>query len=259
MGQPIVPQQVKKNKRTKNEEILDMVLAGERPSQICQKYPQLMSNVYKLARFRPQRTCRTDLVYYYGPPGTGKTTSISRVLNTIRKLYPQVDYYSKMGGLSKFFDGYDNQPICWIDDPVSPSCFHTGDEEPVQRFKTVVSTGEILVEVKHGSMVFDSSLIIVSTNIGPDDMAKACGLDNEQAMYRRFTDTCGAHEIKNRTIGRNNLIEHLITIIAKNAEFNHDIVLDKEHIVRSIPAIKNLIYDDCTNIATFDCKKYFDD
>ena len=91
-----------------------------------------MSNVYKLARFRPQHSFRTDLVY--GPPGTGKTTSISRLLNVIRKLYPKVDYYSKMGGLSKFFDGYDNQPITWIDDPVSPLCFQTGDEEPVQRF-----------------------------------------------------------------------------------------------------------------------------
>ena len=85
MGEPIVPLQVKKNRRTKNEEILDLVLAGERPSRICQKYPQLMSNIYKLARFRPQRTCRTDLVYYYGPPGTGKTSSISRVLNTVHK------------------------------------------------------------------------------------------------------------------------------------------------------------------------------
>ena len=67
MGPPIVATQVKKNNRTKNEEILDLVLAGERPSRICQRYPQLMSNIYKLARFRPQRTCRTDLVYYYGP------------------------------------------------------------------------------------------------------------------------------------------------------------------------------------------------
>ena len=163
-----------------------------------------------------------------------------------------------MGGLSKFFDGYDNQPLCWIDDPVSPSCFRTGDEEPVQRFKTVVSTGEILVEVKHGSMVFDSSLIIVSTNIGPDDMAKACGLDNEQDMYRRFTDTCGAFEIKNRAIARNNMIEHLIKIIAKNVEFNHDIVIDIEHVVRSIPAVKNLEYSDCMQLKNFDCKKYFD-
>ena len=88
------------------------------------------------------------------------STSVSKVLNTIRKLYPTVDYYAKMGGLSKYFDGYDNQPITWIDDPVSPAVCRTGDEEPVQRFKTVISTGEVLVEVKHGSMVFDSTVLL---------------------------------------------------------------------------------------------------
>ena len=96
-----------------------------------------------------------------------------------------------MGGLSKFWDGYDNQPICLVDDPVSLSVYRTRDEEPIQRLKTIISTGEVLVEVKHGSMVFDSSLIIISSNIRPDDMARTSGEDNMDAMYRRFTDTCG--------------------------------------------------------------------
>ena len=78
------------------------ILAGKKCSEICMMYLQLLPQIYKLAGFRPQRSFRTDLVYYHGPPGTGKTTTISRVLNTIRRLYPQVDYYSKMGGLSKF-------------------------------------------------------------------------------------------------------------------------------------------------------------
>ena len=58
-----------------------------------------------------------------------------------------MDYYAKLGGLSKFFEGYDNQRIMWIDDPVSPSCFWIGDEEPVQRFKTVISYGETLFSI----------------------------------------------------------------------------------------------------------------
>ena len=105
-----------------------------------------------------------------GDPGDdpGKETLLG---NTIRRLYPTADYYAKMGGLSKYFDGYDNQPICWIDDPVSPAVCRTGDKDPVQRFKTVISTGEVLVEVKHGSMVLDSSLIIVTSNMDPRDMA----------------------------------------------------------------------------------------
>ena len=69
---------------------------------------------------------------------------------------------------------------------MSPSCFRTGDEEPVQRFKTVISYGETLVEVKHDPVVFDSSLIIASTNTDPEMMAKACGIDNETAIYHRF-------------------------------------------------------------------------
>lgn len=152
----------------------------------------------KLARFRPQREARTDLVYYYGPLGTSKSITVSRVLNTIRKLYPKVDYYAKMGGVSKYFDAYDNQLICWIDDPVSPAVYRTGDEEPVQCFKTVISTGEVLVKVKHGSMVFDSTLIIVTSNLDPRDIADACGVDNKEAMYRHFTDTCRAQCIPDK-------------------------------------------------------------
>ena len=187
-----------------------MILDKKRCSEICRKFPQLLESIYKLACFRPQREFRTDLVYYYGPPGTGKSTTVSKVLNTIRKLYPCVDYYAKMGGLSKYFDGYDNQPITWIDDPVSPAVIRTGDEEPVQRFKTVISTGEVLVEVKHGSMVFDSSLIIVTSNMDPQDMADACELDNRDAMYRRFTDSCGAFVIPDKPTARNKMVEHLV-------------------------------------------------
>ena len=244
------------NKRTKNEIILSRILDKERCSTICLDFPQLLPQIYKLARFRPQRTHRTDLVYYYGPPGTGKTTAISRVLNTIRKLYPEVDYYAKMGGISKFYDGYNNQPITWIDDPVSSSCFRTGDEEPVQHLKTVISYGETLIEVKHGSMVFDSSLIVISTNIDPESMAKACGIDNECAMYRKFTDTAGAHEIPESATAHNKLIEHLTKVIARNMHHVHNIEIDVARVIKSIPGVNVLTYEDL-DFHTCDCKKYF--
>ena len=204
--------------------------------------------MYKLARFRPQRTFRTDLIYYYGPPGTGKSTSVSKVLNTIRKLYPTVDYYPKIGGLSKYFDGYDNQPITWIHDPVSLAVCRTGDKEPVQRFKTVISTGEVLVEVKHGSMVFNSSLIIVTSNMDPRDMADTCGLDNRDAMYRRFTGSCGAYPDKKTA--RNKMIEHLVRIIKCNVEFHMDVQIDLDHVIRAIPGTSNCVYD---NIVFDEC------
>ena len=64
-GVPLL--QASKNKRTKNEEIMAMVLEGRRASEICFMYPQLYASIYKLMRWRPQRSFRTDLVYYYGP------------------------------------------------------------------------------------------------------------------------------------------------------------------------------------------------
>lgn len=73
---------------------------------------------------------------------------------------------------------------------------------------------------------FDSSLIIVPTNIPPDNMARACSTDNEDAMYRRFTDTCGAYLIDTKIKARNNLIEHLVKIIAKNVSHMYNVEID---------------------------------
>jgi len=174
-------------------------------------------------------------LYYYGPPGTGKTTAIERTLSTVRKIYPVADFYCKLGGLSKFWDGYDNQPITWIDDPASPNAIRTGDEEPIQRLKTVISTGEILVEVKHGTMVFDSSLIVLSTNMNPEDLARACREDNREAMYQRFTDTAGAHYIGTKKSGRDRIIEHLLQVIKINIYHNLNIEIDIQKVVNSIP------------------------
>ena len=73
-----------KNTRTKTEEILDMVKAGKKCSEIVNRYPQLIEKVYKLARFRPPRTFRTNVLYIYGPSGLGKTHSIWTVLKYLR-------------------------------------------------------------------------------------------------------------------------------------------------------------------------------
>ena len=60
-----------------------------------------------------------DCLYIFGEAGTGKTTACKRALNYIRRQHG-IDYYTKMGGISRFFDGYDWEPICLIDDPIPP-------------------------------------------------------------------------------------------------------------------------------------------
>ena len=122
-GFPIRPPDppASKNKRTKAEEVDQAIVEGVRIEELVHKYPTMQDRINKLAKYRPKRKHETDLVYYFGRPGTGKSTSIDRVCKTIRALYPEVDFYWKLGGMSKFWDGYDNQPIVIIDDPVSPA------------------------------------------------------------------------------------------------------------------------------------------
>ena len=214
----------------------------------------MISHITKLMRFRPPRTFRTDVVYIHGPPGTGKTTTIIRVLKAICTTYPEIDYYCKLGGLDRWFDGYDNQQIVYIDVPIAADT--SKNPEAIQRLKNIMSKGDVLVEIKGGSMVFDSSLIIISSNIPPKDLAASCGIDNQQAIYRRLTDTCGTHFIESRSTCLKKLTEFLIKIIARNLEFIHNIHIDVNKVIHNIPNLKIPKYND---IQLHECNtsKYF--
>ena len=110
-------------------------------------------------------------------------------------------------------------------------------------FRNVFSTGKTCVEVKYGSMVFDSSLVIISCNYDPRDMAQACGLDSRDPMYRRLTDTCGAHEIATKAAARCRLPVHLLRVIKHNlSQFGIDI--DVDNVIRNIPNFHALVYSD---------------
>ena len=47
---------------------------------------------------------------------------------------------------------------------------------------------ECQIEIKHGSMQFDSHLIIISCNTPPRQMAVSFGWECVEAMYHRFED-----------------------------------------------------------------------
>ena len=125
----------------------------------------------------------------FWPTGVGKTSLVFQVLKTLARLN-LCDYFTKGGGLKNFWDGYDNQPIAWIDNPVSPN--EGKHSESIQQSKNVMSVGDCLVEVKYGTMVFDSNLLIVNSKIDPIKLAVACGEDNCDPIYHILTDTCGA-------------------------------------------------------------------
>lgn len=231
------------DKRKISEVICDEVKKGTRFSKLCGSYPGSINVINKLMRFHPPREGRTDVLYYWGPPGIGKTTAVLRVLQTIRKLYPDVDYYCKLGGLDRWWDGYDNNPIVYIDDPVANN-LKSGDETNIQRLKNVLSTGDTLVEIKGGSMVFTSNLIIITSNLNPQFLANSCGHDNCEAIYRRLTDTCGAHHLNDRRDVMLKMIHHLVRIIQRNIDANLGINIDVAHVIKNIPDIKLPKYND---------------
>lgn len=228
--------------RKQGELIYDAILKGTKASILCAKYPNQYGKIYKLMRFFPPRDCRTDLVMYHGPPGTRKTTMIQRTLKALKKTYG-VTYYCKLGGLDKWFDGYDNDDLVWIDDPVTQNVPRTGDESSVQRFKNIISTGDVLVEVKCGSMVFTSPLIIITSNLDPGAIANSCGPDNQEAIYRRLTDTCGSHYIANWREATLQMPIHLLKCIKRNLKLNNDLDIDIERVVHNIADFKAPTYD----------------
>ena len=117
---------------------------------------------------------------------------------SINNLY-NIPYYFKAGGLSKFWEGYDNEPIVVIDDPVTPG-FAQANEQ-IQYLKNVISTGNVYVEVKYGSMVFDAHILIFTSNLSPYILANDCGAKNMDAVFRRLTDTIPSMHIKSKEQG----------------------------------------------------------
>jgi hypothetical protein len=156
----------------------------------------MYNTIAQLMKYRPDRgMAKTQVLYLWSATGWGKTTMIQRILEMLKEKNI-ADFYIKMGGLSKYWDGYDNEPICWIDDPVTTPDPCKNQEE-VQSLKNVMSAGNCLVEIKHGSLIFDSELVIITSNIPDYILAEFCGTINRGPILRRLRDTCGSYYLDN--------------------------------------------------------------
>lgn len=224
--------------RSSQTEILHRIQNGERRLKLELQFPGHLRFIRMSMLHRPPRKHKTRVLYIYGPPGTGKTTAISRTLQYVSELHPQLDYYCKHS-LNKFWDGYDNQPIVWIDDPVPPSSTFTSEE--AQQLKTVISTGPVNVEIKFGNMVFDSPLLIFSLNFTPGELVAKITGSEDKALLRRFTDTDGSHLVSQRGSIRP-LIAQILRSIDNVAQHFYGISLDMLPIVNHVHAMPHGLF-----------------
>ena len=89
-----------------------------------------------------------------------------------------------MGGLCKFWDGYNNQQIVVIDDPGVFNVTMTDAE--ANAFKNVVSHGSHTVEIKGSSFSFDSKLVVIISNVPPHQLAESAGKFHRDAIADRI-------------------------------------------------------------------------
>ena len=225
------------------ERIYDMVKNGSRMfKDILPIYPKYYATIARLMLCRKPRDFITHVLHIWGPSGIGKTTAIYEMLSTLQDMNI-ADFYFKGGGLKKYWDGYDNQPIVWIDDPVMLDS--TKDSESVQQLKNVFSTGNAVVEVKYGSLTFDSKLVIITSNPSPEYLAGSCGQDNYEPILRRLTDACGSWRIDEKEYCRSNKFKkQLFRIIRRSLDhININDVTAKE-VIENITSVKKTNFDD---------------
>ena len=97
------------------------------------------------------RSEKTQVSLHWGPPGVGKTT-------TIRSKIPEDSYWKDSA--TKWFDGYEFQEHCVFDE-------FNGGWFPYSTAKRLFDFTPMRVEVKGGSVVFNSKFIHLSTNEDP--------------------------------------------------------------------------------------------
>ena len=222
------------NALKKTEEIRQLILSGVRRTVLLARFPTMYQTISKLMELRPVRTHDTDCLYIWGPTGTGKTTAVNQILSTIQKIYPTMCFYA-----TKYFDGYDNQPIVWMDDPCP---VENRTQETATIFKNIVgSTGPCQCEIKFGSMQFDSHLIVITTNVPPDVMAESFGQFSNQAMMRRFTEPMKDIRVDSRELAIK-LKKYLIQVIKVLAKDRFDIDIDVEYVLSKLPRVEKSVY-----------------
>ena len=168
---------------------------------------------------RPQRNERHKyIVFIHGNSGISKTEAVRRVLEGLKATNKEYDYYCKMSGFSKWWEGYDNQPITWIDEIGLASEYNAG-QIALQVKSLFLNKNPQRVEVKGKSLNFDFKLVIMCSNYTVEEVVSSMKDQDQEAVKRRFTSYCYLENV-NTVKKRKSLYMSLMQIVADNFDVN---------------------------------------
>ena len=184
-------------KKTKTEMIIDDIRSGERVSSVIKKYPTMIDKIRKFAEFRPHRKWETKCLYVWGDTGVGKTQSVKMVLDQLQDMGACSRFYKPIG-VSKWWNGYDNQDIVVMDDPV----LGRGSGDSRQLFLHCINPDDCQVEIKGGMCNFDAKLLIIITNYSVGQFCECFEEVHRDAIRRRITGDALPYHLQERELAK---------------------------------------------------------
>lgn len=139
----------------------------EVPDDIYIKYKRALHEIAKEHMVKPADVDAVTGVWLYGDPGCGKSRAVSEV-------FPAA--YKKMQ--NKWWDGYQNEEVVWLDDYDSKELGHL--------LKIWADRYSFLAETKGGAIHIRPKLFVITSNYPPSHDRFAWDTDLVKAIERRF-------------------------------------------------------------------------
>ena len=167
--------------RTDIGEACTKILQGARVGDVARehtttyiKYYRGLKDLYQ--QIQPRRNFKTTVLWLYGKPGSGK----SRLARVLSEQYDENagSCYERSGG-SKWWDGYENERVVIWDEIEATYSF--------EQLLGILDRYHVIVETKGGHVTFNSSYIIITSNLYPTAIFNHVCNDHKLALLRRIT------------------------------------------------------------------------
>jgi len=152
---------IKQGARTDIKTFYDVIKEGKSDIELFDQFPREYVKFYKavdrVRMLKPVKRDRPLGIFVYGDSSTYKTTSVYQVLSV---LYPNSVFHKPFG---MWWDGYSGQKAIIIDD-------YRGELE-ITYFLRLFDGTPNLVQIKGGSVYINPLVIVITSNMTPNQMA----------------------------------------------------------------------------------------